>query len=88
MLSSRVDLLSNTCSERWNPKASAERFDEAFEHARVYTRADDILVWTVSSFSLDENVRGQGLTTQLLEAVKVPSVGYLGGDAPLGIDII
>lgn len=44
---------------------------EAFEHARVYTPVDDTPVWTVSCFYLREDVRGQGLTTHLLEAVKV-----------------
>ena len=43
----------------------------AFEHARVYTAVDDEPVWTISCFYLDEAVRGQGLTTDLLEAVKV-----------------
>ena len=43
---------------------------EAFEHARVYTPIDDTPVWTVTCFYLHEDVRGRGLTTALLEAVK------------------
>lgn len=54
----------------WVSVEPRHRF-EAFEHARVYTRVDDTPVWTVSCFYLDESVRGRGLTTHLLKAVKV-----------------
>lgn len=55
----------------------------AFEHARVYTAVDDTPVWTVTCFYLREDVRGQGLTTELLEAVKT-HVGENGGLAVEG----
>lgn len=44
---------------------------EALEYTTVYKPVDDTPVWTVSCFYLDESVRGQGLTSHLLEAVKV-----------------
>lgn len=53
----------------WVSVEPRERFD-AFSHARVYRPVDDTPVWTVTCFFLREDVRGQGLTTHLLEAVK------------------
>lgn len=52
----------------WVSVEPRERF-AAFEHARVYTAVDDVPVWTVTCFYLREDVRGIGLTTQLLRAV-------------------
>lgn len=53
----------------WVSVERRERF-AAFEHARVYTAIDDVPVWTVTCFFLREDVRGTGLTTRLLRAVK------------------
>lgn len=53
----------------WVSVEPRERF-EAFEYARVYKPADDTPVWTVTCFYLHEDVRGTGLTTHLLKAVK------------------
>lgn len=53
----------------WVSVEPRERF-AAFEHARVYTAVDDTPVWTVTCFFLRDDVRGTGLTTRLLRAVK------------------
>lgn len=53
----------------WVSVEPRDRFD-AFSHARVYRPVDDTPVWTVTCFFLREDVRGLGLTTHLLEAVK------------------
>jgi len=53
----------------WVSVEPRDRF-EAFEYARVYTPVDETPVWTVTCFFLREDVRGEGLTTHLLEAVK------------------
>jgi len=52
----------------WVSVEPRDRF-EAFEYARVYTAVDDVPVWTVTCFFVREDVRGRGLTTQLLRAV-------------------
>lgn len=51
----------------WISVEPRDRF-AAFEHARVYTAVDDTPVWTVTCFYIDEDARGEGLTTRLLEA--------------------
>lgn len=66
----------------WVSVAPRERF-AAFEYARVYTAVDDTPVWTVSCFYLREDVRGTGLTTRLLGAVK-DHVRASGGTAVEG----
>ena len=55
----------------------------AFEYARVYTSVDDEPLSIISCFYLDDAVRGRGLTSDLLEAVKV-HVQRNGGDAVEG----
>lgn len=69
-------------SVAWVSVEPRERF-EAFEHARVYKPVDDTPVWTVTCFYLREDVRGEGLTTHLLEAVKA-HVAASGGTAVEG----
>lgn len=66
----------------WVSVEPRERF-AAFEYARVYTAVDDVPVWTVTCFYLREDVRGQGLTTHLLRAVKT-HVRASGGTAVEG----
>lgn len=66
----------------WVSVEPRERF-AAFEHARVYTAVDDTPVWTVTCFFLREDVRGAGLTTRLLRAVK-DHVRERGGTAVEG----
>ena len=55
----------------------------ALEHARVYVPVDDVPVWTVTCFFLREDVRGEGLTTDLLRAA-VEHVRERGGEAVEG----
>jgi GNAT superfamily N-acetyltransferase len=55
----------------------------AFEHARVYKAVDDTPVWAVTCFYQREDVRGTGLTTHLLRAVK-EHVRASGGTAVEG----
>lgn len=66
----------------WVSVEPRERF-EAFAHARVYRAVDDVPVWTVTCFYLREDVRGEGLTTHLLEAVTA-HVRERGGTAVEG----
>lgn len=66
----------------WVSVEPRERF-EAFEHARVYTPVDDTPVWTVTCFYLREDVRGEGLTADLLRAVTA-HVASSGGVAVEG----
>ena len=66
----------------WVSVEPRERF-EALQHARVYRPVDDVPVWTVTCFFLDEAVRGEGLTAALLEGVKA-HVAANGGTAVEG----
>lgn len=66
----------------WVSVEPRDRFS-AFEYARVYKPVDDTPVWTVTCFYLHEDVRGKGLTTHLLEAVKA-HVATSGGQAVEG----
>lgn len=56
---------------------------EALQYSPVYTAIDDVPVWHISCFFMDESVRGRGLMTDLLEAVKVHVHEY-GGRAVEG----
>jgi len=77
-------LIAYTAGEpvAWVSVEPRDRF-AAFEHARVYQPVDDTPVWVVSCFYLREDVRGTGLTTQLLDAVK-EHVNRSGGQAVEG----
>jgi GNAT superfamily N-acetyltransferase len=90
LLKGRVDsehppgLLAYTDDEpvAWVSVEPRENF-AAFEYARVYKPVDDTPAWIVSCFYLCEDVRGTGLTTELLTAVKA-HVKRSGGQAVEG----
>ena len=51
----------------WVSVAPREDYDRLV-HSRVRPRLDDVPVWSVVCFVVSKTARGQGLTTQLLEA--------------------